>query len=320
MRFAFTSTLSGTLWIALAVSAMAQISAPAPVNLLETSRNMAVLNDQNLGERQYIVPPPSAAATQFSFTLKGYVFGIRLVRANFTGYVDERDYAAYTDVKTSGLGALLKSLEIWSVTRGRVSSDGDLRPDFTVQQNLNKKNRRVEMNYDHASANVDIQIVPPNGSFGTPPATRDQQYLSYDAVTALLQITRKGRQSEAELCQGSVPVFDSKQHYNLRLEPAGPDSVNYRRVKYLGKKQRAIHCHIYYEPVSGFDPEDLPSPEEAQTPISVYFRYAEDAQMHVPVRFTYKISGFTAVVKLDEFRLIRANTDMSAFAPSPSGD
>jgi len=103
-----------------------------------------------------------------------------------------------------------------------------------------------------------------------------------------------GTKIEGELCQGRVPFFDSKQHYNLKLERVGT-----KRVKFDGGKEETIHCHAYYEPIAGYDPEDLPSDEEAQTPINVYFKYYEEAGVHVPVRFTYKISGFKAVVKVD---------------------
>lgn len=274
------------------VAAIAQ-NAPAPVNLIEAGSHMPVLNEQNLTDRSYSIPAPSDAATQFAFTMKGYVFGIKLINVSFLGYEDGDTYAAYADMKTSGLGALLKKLDIWSVTRGTILPDGDLQPDFHVQQNTDKKNRRVEMNYDRDAEQIDVNIVPALGSQGLPPATPEQRFSAYDTVSALLHMTRKGRQDAESLCTGSVPVFDSKQHYNLRLAPVGPE-----RVKYLGGRKDALHCHVYYEPVSGFDPEDLPSAEEAGTPVDVYFNYYPEIDMHVPVRFAYRVSGFKAIIKM----------------------
>ena len=254
---------------------------------------MPILNDQNLGEIRYIVPAATEGSTQFAFTLKGYVFGLRLIKATYLGYETDTDYAAYTDMKTSGLGALIKKLDIWSVTRGSILPGGDLRPNFHVQQNTDKKNRRVEMNYDNAESRVDVNIVPRLGSQGLPPTTTKQRFEAYDMVTALLHMTHRGRTDAADLCRGSVPIFDSKQHYNLRLAQVGEN-----RVKFLGDKQDAIHCYAYYEPISGFDPEDLPDAEEAGTPIDVYFRYYPEVDMHVPVRFAYRISSFKAIIKM----------------------
>ena len=287
---------------ALAVAALAlPASAQAPVpNLLDGAANMSVLNAQTYPESApYSVPPAPADATQFAFSMKGYVFGFRVVRANYVGYADDTDYAAYADVRTSGLGALLKKMEIWAVSHGRVRGDGSLRPTFHVQQNTDKKNRRVEMNYGPGA--VDVDIRPPLGSQGVPPATPQERFDALDTVTALLHMTRRGE----AVCSGSVPVFDSKQRYNLRLAPVGE-----ARVKYLGDKQPATHCHVYYDPIAGYDPEDLPSAEEEATPVDVYFRYYPEVDMHVPVRFAYKVSGFTAVVKMSDLVLVTPEGDI----------
>ncbi len=256
---------------------------------------MPVLNEQTFGEAPYTVPPAPDGATQFAFNLRGYVFGIRLIRVSYLGYEAPGSYAAYVDLKTSGLGALLKKLDIWAVTRGIVREDGSLRPSWHVQQNTDKKNRRVEMNYDDEGELVDVQIVPALGSQGVPPASPEERFDAFDTVSILLHMARKGREDANALCEGAVPVFDSKQRYDLRLEPVGT-----ARAKFLGGKSETIHCHAYYEPVSGFDPEDLPDAEEAGTPVDVYFDYVPEADMYVPVRFTYKISGFTAVIKMTD--------------------
>ena len=84
--------------------------------------------------------------------------------------------------------------------------------------------------------------------------------------------------------------------------------VGTKRVKFDGRKENTIHCQAYYEPIAGYDPEDLPSQEEAETPVNVYFKYHEEAGIHIPVRFTYKISGFKAVIKADDIEIIPAQT------------
>jgi len=269
--------------------AVAQTYTP---NLMNKAANISVLNAQNFGDKTYTLPVPNADTTQIRVNLKGYVFGFRVIRSDVIAQFDDRNYAAYTDAKSSGLAALLKKMEIWSVTRGTYNKTG-LRPDWHVQQNTDKKNRRVEMNYEHRAAAVDVAIIPPLGSQGVPPATPKARYASNDAISGILHLMMMGTKIDGALCQGRVPFFDSKQHYNLKMERVGT-----KRVKFDGRKEETIHCRAYYEPIAGYDPEDLPSDEEAQTPINVYFKYYEEAGVHVPVRFTYKISGFKAVVKV----------------------
>jgi hypothetical protein len=276
-------------------------------NLLAAERNFTQLNDRNLSDTTYDVPAPEADAAQFTFVLKGYVFGIRMIRANYAGWYDDSGYALYADIKTSGLGALLKKMEIWAVSRGQYKRS-DLRPIFHVQQNLDKKSRRVEMNYTNPGGPIDVKIIPTLGSQGTPPASPVERFSADDTLSAILNMMMRGTQSQEntqrnEFCSGSVRVFDSKQHYALRMERNGT-----KRLKFDGEKFDALRCDIYYEPISGFDPEDLPEEEEEATPVKAYFQYRPELDLYVPLRFTYKISGFKAVVKVDEIKLVQPGT------------
>jgi len=270
------------------------ISGIASASFIEQSRNMAALNDGNIVEKTYSVPAPDAQATEFDFKLKGYVFGLRMIKANYTGWFNDDTYAVYTDLKTSGLGALLKKLEIWAVTTGNYTKSG-LTPDFHIQQNMDKKNRRVEMNYDNGLRKIDVAIEPPLGSQGIPAATPEERYSADDTISAVLNLMMRGQKIDGPVCSSGVRVFDSKQHYNLRMERAGT-----KRVKFNGKKVETIRCQVYYEPISGFDPEDLPNVEEGSTPIKIYMKEFPELGLYVPVRFTYKISSIKAVIKLDK--------------------
>lgn len=283
---------------AAVLSAALASAGTASDDLLKQTRNFVDLNAQNLSELRYDVPPPNEQALQFKFKLKGYVFGLRMIKANYAGYAEDGRYAAYADIKTSGLGALLKKMEIWAVSKGGYDADG-LTPDFHVQQNMDKKNRRVEMNYDNAVQTIDVNIIPTLGSQGKPPASPEERYAADDTISAVMHMMMQGKKLDQEVCSGSVSVFDSKQHYNLRQVKNGS-----KRIKFKGQKYDAIRCLIYYEPVNGFDPEDLPDTEEGSTPIKAYFIEMPEFGLYVPVRFTYKISSIKAVIKLDEMETV----------------
>jgi len=273
-------------------------SKTAVSNILDQERHYRSLNALNLGTNVYKAPAPSAEATQFKFKLKGYVFGLRMIRANYAGWFDKTRYTAYADIQTSGLGALLKKLEIWAVTSGTHDAQKGVRPDFHVQQNLDKKNRRVEMKYDNGAKRVDVAILPPLGSQGQPAASPAERYAAHDTISAIMAIMMQKKYNDGEVCDAIIPVFDSKQHYNLRMKRVGT-----QRVKFNGKKAQAIRCHTFYEPVSGFDPEDLPENEESATPVNVYLHYQPELDLYLPVRFTYRISAITAVIKITDMEI-----------------
>ncbi|MEP6343190.1 MAG: DUF3108 domain-containing protein [Maricaulaceae bacterium] len=249
------------------------------------------------------IPANTPQNTHFEFDLKGYVFGIRMIKASYEGVISNGNYTVRSSLHTSGLGALLKKLKIWAITEGYYDQRG-LHPTTHTQQNLDKKNRRVEMRYDYGVKKVDVAINPRIGSQGVPPATRKERFEADDTLSAILNLMMRQANSSdtshvnAKLCEGEVNVFDSKQHYALRLVNEGPD-----RKKFLGKKTDIIKCSIYYVPISGFDPEDLPSRKEAETPISIYMVKSPELDMYVPSRFSYKISGFTAVIKVTDMRV-----------------
>ena len=251
----------------------------------------------------YNMPARTSQNTHLSFDLKGYVFGIRMIKASYEGVIGDGLYTMRSSLKTSGLGALLNKISIWSITHGRYDRSG-LYPMTHTQQNLDKKNRRVEMSYDYDAQKVNVAINPRLGSQGVPPATRKERFEADDTISAILNImmrqpnTKQGGHIDAPLCEGQVNVFDSKQHYALRMVNGGPDRKNF-----LGKKTDIIRCYIYYVPISGFDPEDLPSREEAETPITIYMAKNDELNMYVPARFSYKISGFKAIIKLSDMHI-----------------
>lgn len=272
-------------------------------SFIEQTRNISELNTGNINtNKTYILPPAPQGALKFDFTLKGYVFGLRMIRANYTGWFDQTNYSLYTDLKTSGLGALLKKLEIWAVTHGRFSASR-LQPNWHIQQNLDKKNRRVEMDYNRPAQSVDVKIRPPLGSQGIPPASPQERYAAHDTLTAILNFMMQGQKIDRPVCSGSIPVFDSKQHYNLRMVRDGTKSL-----KFNGEKSQTVRCLIYYEPISGFDPEDLPDLEEGSTPIKAYLKPFPELGLNIPIRFTYKISSIKAVIKLDELSVKLPNS------------
>lgn len=284
------------------------VSGLASASFIDQSRNIAKLNDDNIIKKTYSVPAPDAQATEFDFKLKGYVFGLRMIKANYTGWFNDDTYAVYTDLKTSGLGALLKKLEIWAVTTGGYTKNG-LTPNFHIQQNLDKKNRRVEMNYNNNRGYVHVAIDPPLGSQGIPAASPAERYSADDTISAVLNLMMRGQKIDGPVCAGGVRVFDSKQHYNLRMERAGT-----KRLKFGGEKSDMLLCQVYYEPISGFDPEDLPDTEESSTPIKIYMKAFPELGLYVPVRFTYKISSIKAVIKLDEMVIKRSGRNAEVIA------
>ena len=219
-------------------------------------------------------------------------------KANFRVTMNKDTYAIRSLVKTTGLADILVNYDLEFAASGYTSPEGLDTYAFVSQNKDGKKNRRVEMDYNYDTREVAVDIHPPLGSQGVPPASMEERFEADDTITTILAMMMRGTRIDGELCKGTIPVFDSKQHYGLRMVRLGP-----KKVKYNGKKVMGVKCHVFYEPISGFDPEDLPEEEESSTPINVYFAKDETANLYVPVEFAYKISGFKAKIKLSDMRI-----------------
>lgn len=291
MKRFLTPLFAGILLSGSALAQVPEAQAPTVIDgFAETQFNMASGNS-------YEVTTPGPEATQFKFKLKGYVLGLRMIKADYYGYTDQGRYALYSNARTSGLAAFLKQMRIWGVTQGTYDATG-LTPDFHVQQNVNKKNRRIEMEYDNIARKVNVHADPRLGSQGVPPASEAERYAADDTLSVILKLLLTGQVVDGKPCEGKAPVFDNKQHYNLRMENTGTV-----RFKKDGFNEDVLTCKIYYEPVNGFDPEDLPSEEEQKTPVKIYLSFDTEHGVYVPIRATYKISGFKAVLKMSEFEI-----------------
>lgn len=240
---------------------------------------------------------PEGQVTKFRVDYAGSLFILPIGELTVNGNLSRHGYSMRTDMRSSGFGKLSKGGDTMSTSLGFYNANG-IRPHNHVIQKDNKKNRRVEIKYD-AQGNPSTSIVPAFGSMGVPPATEQERREGVDAMSAILKLMMTGHSYGEAPCTGVLPVFDGKQRYDLRLEPAGAKTI--RQKSYSGE---TVRCHIYMETVSGYDPEDLLTEEEASTPIEVYLANFEQAGLWVPVRFDYRISGIKVNIRATNIQVI----------------
>lgn len=234
--------------------------------------------------------PPVAGETTVKIKLKGSLLMLPVAKTIYEVKYTEHGYSVRADLKTSGVGALLKKDEaLWAEAEGFFTENG-LKPQTYVHQNLNKKARRVEV--DYREPDVAVSVNPRFGSMGQPPADADQRREALDPLSGIVTLMLAGSRLDGEPCTGSTPLFDGKQRYNFRYEKVGFTTLNQS-----GYSGQALKCKIYYEPVAGFDPEDLDDPEAYTTPLSIFLAKNDAAGVWVPVKLEYPIGGFKAVVR-----------------------
>ncbi|MGK0266344.1 MAG: hypothetical protein ACI82N_000589, partial [Maricaulis sp.] len=56
----------------------------------------------------------------------------------------------------------------------------------------------------------------------------------------------------------------------------------------------ALLCHVWYEPIAGYDPEDYPTPAELRYPLDIWLAPFPEDGFYLPVRLHTR-AGFGGV-------------------------
>ena len=194
-------------------------------------------------------------------------------------------YSADSYIEAAGLAALFTDFDIRAEVSGE-GGDGARRPArYGHVERTGSKVRAVEVDFGGAVARSDVQ--PPFGSRGVPPASETDRTGVIDPMTAFFELSR--RLEGGEGCEGRLPVFDGKARYDLRLETVGRE-----RVRTRGWRGDALICHAWYEPISGYDPEDYPSASELRHPLVLWLAPIAGEGAYLPVRLHTR-AGFGGV-------------------------
>jgi len=232
------------------------------------------------------VDAPAPPPLNININYTGSVVIFRVANIQLSGQIGAESYGATARFTTAGLAALFSDADIEAGISGY--SDGALRPwRYEHLNHSSGSGRIVGIDFPENVATPDV--VPPFGSMGVPPADASQRDGAVDPVSALLRLGLQQSSDVGELCSGRIPVFDGKARYDLRLEVVGSNDVRTR-----GWRGEAIRCHAFYEPIAGYDPEDLPSPEEIAEPIVLWLAPFADGEVYLPVRIRTN-SGFGAI-------------------------
>jgi len=83
-------------------------------------------------------------------------------------------------------------------------------------------------------------------------------------------------------CARTIPVFDGRRRYDIRLEYIGEESLGMNASSVYGGI--AVKCRVYFQQVAGFSRkwnEDNPQPD---TPTIIWLIRLEEAGTWLPVR------------------------------------
>lgn len=220
-----------------------------------------------------LAAPPESLFVQYS----GSYLMIPVANISINAVWPGETYSATATFQSGGLLRWFDDTNIEAGVSGYVR-DNELDPwRYQHLNHASGKGRIVAVNFVEGMAVPDIN--PPFGSMGDPAASDEDRTGAIDPISGILNMMLTAPMTaNGEPCSGSVPIFDGRARYNLRLENGGMGSVSTRA--YSGE---ALVCRAYVEPISGYEEGKRPTEEDTNRPVVMWL--APQGDMWVPVRY-----------------------------------
>tara|TARA_R110002051_G_scaffold259449_5_gene319210 strand:- start:292754 stop:293566 length:813 start_codon:yes stop_codon:yes gene_type:complete len=247
----------------VAISNPAYLASPSSLNLdeLRSAPEIGVESDH------------VQITARYSSTVLFFKVGDISVTADLT----PTSYRAETTIRAAGLAALFADIDIQADVSGLLGPGGAAPERYGLVNTTPSKSRSVEMRFPEGVAVA--TATPPFGSLGDPPASEIDRTQVLDPMTAFFILSGLVPGIAEANCSGSLPVFDGKQRYEIRLRAAGT-----QRIRTEAWSGEARICEAWYFPVSGYDPEDYPTEREMRYPLLIWLATFADNQIQIPVR------------------------------------
>jgi len=235
---------------------------------------------------------PDTVSARYS----GYLLGLKVLNTEIEARFDGDGYDSEALFKTAGVLRWFNEAEIEAEVEGAMDRSFPKPRDYWHVNGASSKDRRIEI--DFTGDDVVSTVTPRFGSMGQPPATREERLEAVDGLSAILELALNAGRWPDRPCGYGAKVFDGKQRYDLRVVHKED-----RQARLKGYRGPVIACYVYYVPVSGFDPEDLPDEEMKATPLEIWFADTPRLGVYMPVRFSLKLDFGTAVLEARELEV-----------------
>jgi Protein of unknown function (DUF3108) len=215
----------------------------------------------------------------------------------------DSEYTISARGHAGGVMKLLVDGEASFTTRGTIKHGHPVPTNFTSEIVSNAETSDVTMVLDEGNVK-ELAASPPPGGDRVPVTEANRQGI-VDPLTAMLfSGANAGEGLSQEPCRHTLPIFDGRQRYDLKLAFKRMDEVTAER----GYKGPVVVCSVRYEPIAG---------HRASTPFVKYLSEGREMEiMLAPVAGTRLLAPFrVSVVSMIANLVIEANRFEVTFQP-----
>ncbi len=192
-------------------------------------------------------------AIKFKATYKGKVLGLNIGRIFVTADFTDTNYEMTYKVETTGVMKWLDQTQQNVLSYGLLDGEemttlyyfkDETEPDNTKKVELTRTAPGERFRYWADPETIFVYPVPPALGMDT-----------VDPLAALAQLGFVQLEDDRNPCDRTVPVYDGRRMFNMRLEPDGTKVLKRRAKKrYEGFTYR---CKVFMDKVAGYKPKDM---------------------------------------------------------------
>ena len=235
--------------------------------------------------------------------------GIELGKLYFKSTVKGRSYVMESNTKLSVplLGSIFKSLSWRGVTRtnGSVRNSKPHPDNYYFAFSNGKKAGKVNMTF--SGNRVSRVVSVPNKKLSREYVQVKNAHLKrvMDPMSAIMLISRKGK-SHRTACANTIPIYDGKQRFNLKL--SYKRSIRVNRNQSGGYAGPVIICRVRYQPIAGYKrhKKDVKFMAKSRG-IELWLMPLPKSRNYAPYRFVLPLPVGTAVATLSRFDIHNAS-------------
>ncbi len=245
---------------------------------------------------------PSQFSAKYKLSFSGFDVGVYRFDVRFAN-------GAYDATSKADVSAFFGAFK-WS---GNFSGHGALEPAgvrpaaFEMSYKSKKKVTSVKIGFADGAVNA-VALVP---NKPPPPETiklkpEDLKNV-FDPMAASIAMSDA---TPADACNRTIPVFDGKARYDLRLSFKRREPISERQAS--GQPKELVVCRVKYVPVAGHKPKDFTDPWIDYNNIEIALRPVPKVGIYVPYRVTIPSPIGSAVMTADTINITAANNQQIA--------
>ena len=236
--------------------------------------------------------------------------GIPIGKGSWTIEVAETHYSASATGATTGLMRVLTEGEGSTTAQGTLGGGKVLSATYVSTIKSRKQKDEVHVTLDKGDVKDTRSDPPPDHERERVTVSETDLHNVFDPMTAsLLATPGNGNPLSAEACQRTMPIFDGRLRYDLKLAFKRMETVKAEK----GYSGPVVVCAVYFTPVSGYIPSRATIRYlSKQRDMEIWLAPIAGTRMLVPFRAQGPTPIGEAVMEATEFVSVVTSTHASA--------